>query len=277
MAWLNLFSGLIAVNSRRSPFVMSKIASFVYHDVTDDPTDSGFQRASALPYKHPKKEFLANLDIIKSANAPVITVNELDAVGEKAILLTFDDGGKSFMYIAEQLDKYNLKGHFFITTDLIGDRLFVNRQNIVELHKNGHIIGSHSHTHPNIFYRLSYEAMLEEWKISKSVLEGIISDKVVCCSIPGGDADGNSYISAAECGYSYLFDSEITMNLRYEKNITIIGRVCPKQGTDMKVVQDYVNFKGFTKARNIRGIKKIAKKILYPIYLAKRKGSLYES
>jgi len=256
---------------------MSKIAAFVYHDVTDDPTDSGFQKASALAYKHPQKEFLANLDIIRNASVPIITVNQLDAVGGKSIILTFDDGGKSFMYIAEQLDKYNLKGHFFITTGLIGERLFVNRQNIIELHKNGHIIGSHSHTHPNIFYSLSYETMVEEWKTSKSVLENIISDKVICCSIPGGDANTNSYLSAAECGYSFLFDSEITMYLRHEKNITIIGRVCPKKGTNINIVQDYVNFKGFAKARNIRAIKKLAKKIVYPIYFANRKGSLYNS
>ena len=254
---------------------MSKIAVLMYHDVTDDPTDSGFQRPSALAYKHPKSEFLGNLNVIKNAGVPIITVNQLSAMGERAILLTFDDGGKSFMYIAEQLDKYNLKGHFFITTCLIGDPLFLSKQNIVELHKNEHIIGSHSHTHPNIFYSLSYEKMLEEWSTSKAILEEIVSDKIICCSVPGVDANTNSYLSAAECGYSYLFDSEITMDLRHEKNITIIGRVSLKNGMNINVVRDYVNFKGFTKARNVRAIKKLAKKIIYPFYFAKRKGSLY--
>ena len=43
------------------------IASFLYHDVTDDPAESGFQRPSALPYKHNIGEFSQNLDQIESS------------------------------------------------------------------------------------------------------------------------------------------------------------------------------------------------------------------
>ena len=32
-----------------------KIAAFLYHEVTDDPLASGFQRKAALPYKHEGK------------------------------------------------------------------------------------------------------------------------------------------------------------------------------------------------------------------------------
>ena len=40
------------------------VASFGYHDVTDDPTESGFQRNGALPFKLGVQLFREHLDRI---------------------------------------------------------------------------------------------------------------------------------------------------------------------------------------------------------------------
>jgi len=113
--------------------------------------------------------------------------------------------------------------------------------------------------------------MMDEWSSSKAILEEIISDEVICCSVPGGDADAKTYLTARQCGYKFIFDSEITMDLRHESDALIIGRVCPKQGTNLSIVRDYANFKGFAMARNIRAVKKLAKMVIYPVYTAMRK------
>ena len=51
----------------------------------------------------------------------------------RGLLLTFDDGGKSAVRIADLLDKKGWKGHFFVTTSLIDTSGFVTPSNILDL------------------------------------------------------------------------------------------------------------------------------------------------
>lgn len=241
--------------------------TFLYHDVVENPSDSGFQRKSALPYKHKIKEFSDNLDIIFNNSDLIITINELKYHKNiKVTLLTFDDGGKSAMLIADYLEKYDLQGHFFITTSLIGDIYFLKEREIIELHARGHIIGSHSHSHPNVFNSLSFQDMVKEWSHSKSILENILKSNINACSIPGGDANKDSYYSAIDCGYKYIFNSEPTVKPRKIKDAIILGRVCPKKGTNYKTVENLSNFRGVRKQYAIRQLKNTARYILYPFY-----------
>lgn len=262
LSLLNLNSSAGQKNAGKA--LQPKIVTFLYHEATDNPSDSGFQRASALPYKHPRREFVDNLDAILRAGLPVITANDLAEVKGQALMLTFDDGGKSAMYIAEELDKRGVKGHFFITTGMIDDPCFVNKKDIVDLHRRGHVIGSHSHNHPRVFRSLTFQGMLEEWSTSKAVLEEITGGEIASCSVPGGHADGNTYLSAAQCGIRQLFDSEPTFHLRRQKDLLIIGRVCPRPGAGRRKIDDLVHFKGFGKARAMRFLKKVVKRALHP-------------
>ena len=243
----------------------SKYLTFLYHEAIDCPTDSGFQRKGALPYKHKTEEFKKNIDIIVDSGKEIITMNELNLYDE-AILISFDDGGKSSMFIADYLDKYNIKGHFFITTNLINNKYFLSKNQIIDLHKRGHIIGSHSHSHPNVFKSLSYQEMVGEWSISKKILEDILKDEINSCSVPGGDVNKDTYKSAIDCGYKYIFDSEPKVHLRKNRDSIIIGRVCPKAGTNLGTVKKMTNFKGLKKQLFIRRLKTIVKTILFPVY-----------
>src|SRR5437870_2886166 len=49
---------------------LAELATFTYHDVTDDPGDSGFQRPAAMPYKLSTAAFQGHLDAIGSAGSP---------------------------------------------------------------------------------------------------------------------------------------------------------------------------------------------------------------
>ena len=243
-----------------------EICSFTYHEVTDFPEQSGFQRRSALPYKHSVNEFLAHLDIFSKCLIPVTTLDQIDfSKSEKHILLTFDDGGISALKVASLLEERNWRGHFFITTSMIGKPCFMKSDDILDLHKRGHIIGVHSHTHPSPFYDLSYTEMLNEWNTSKLILENIIGEKVNTASIPGGDMDRNTQLSSYESGLSYLFCSEPFIHPKQNGNI-LLGRICPKKGTPIKRVEDLADFRGFFWEMAIRQIKNIIKVIVYPIY-----------
>ena len=112
------------------------VVTFLYHEVSDDPDSSGFVRKSSLHYKHKKEEFIKNIEAIKSSQIRPISINQLDENSEKhKILLTFDDGGKSAMYITDVLDKYSLLGHFFITTSKIGSQTFLSKEDIKSIFK----------------------------------------------------------------------------------------------------------------------------------------------
>ena len=64
-------------------------------------------------------------------------------------LITVDDGGVSYYtVVADRLERLGWRGHCFVTTDMIGQRGFLTRRQIRELDGRGHIIGSHSASHP---------------------------------------------------------------------------------------------------------------------------------
>ena len=243
-----------------------KICSITYHEVIDNIYDSGIIRDSAKPYKHPVGEFLDHVDIFRRNNVktpPISTINfdEEDGIYH---ILTFDDGGISNLTAADILEQNGYIGHFLITSGFIGKRGFLSKNNIRSLHERGHVIGAHSDTHPDVFYRLRYEEMLKEWKKSKSILENIIGDSVICASVPGGEMNGNTWKSSAEAGINYLFCSEPFLQPRKGDNL-LLGRVCPKQGTDYKKISNFVNLKGYPKEMGIRKIKNIVKRIYYPL------------
>lgn len=248
------------------PMGNHKYLTFLYHEAVDNPDESGFQRRSALPYKHKVQEFYDNIDIIVKNRKNIITVDKFSELSDEATLITFDDGGKSAMLIADYLDKKQIKGHFFITTSLINDPYFLSKEQVLNLHTRGHIIGSHSHSHPNVFKSLSYEKMLEEWSTSKKILEDILGTEIQSCSIPGGDANSNSYKSAKDAGYKYLFDSEPTLKVRTLDSLVIFGRICPKAGTDYQQILNFCQLKGIKKQRAIRKTKNLVKQIVFPVY-----------
>ena len=46
-----------------------RVLTLLYHEVVDDPTESGFQTPGALVYKHQTRDFLQNLDVIVRSGA----------------------------------------------------------------------------------------------------------------------------------------------------------------------------------------------------------------
>ncbi len=164
------------------------------------------------------------------------------------------------------MEAHGWTGHFFVTTGLIGTTGFFGAEDIRELHSRGHILGSHSHTHPNICYSLSKAEMLAEWQRSCEILAGIIGEPVLTASVPGGDMNRETIATAAEAGIKFLFTSEPTFRPWQESGITCFGRVCVKQDTPLAAVERLVRFEGFGRQMAIRRCKQLIKRIIAPIY-----------
>ena len=248
----------------RSP---AKLATFLYHDVADDPTESGFQRRSAMPYKQTRASFAAHLDGIAKAGRSPKRVAEVD-FGEpaKSVLITFDDGGKGALYAAEELNRRGWKGHFFVTTSLLGTRTFLDAGATRYLHSCGHVIGSHSHTHPDIFKDISFEQMVEEWRTSCGVLSDLLGAPCMTGSVPGGDVSRRVFESANEAGMKFLFTSDPILSPELEGNCWIIGRVCPKTDAPLPDIQRLAEFRGWKGMLLRRQAKTMLKTSLFPLY-----------
>ena len=250
---------------------MKKIISFVYHEVGDDPLKSGFQNLGAFPYKHKTSHFLSDLKIIFSYFQKADKVTDLDLNSRKnKLMLTFDDGGVSAMNIAILLMERNLIGHFFITTSMIGKNNFLNSNQISKIRKMGHIVGSHSHTHPNIFRDISYDQKIFEWEKSKTLLEEILNEEIICASIPGGAIDNESIRAAGSVGIKYLFNSEPTYLIKEKFGVKVFGRVAAKNTTSSNTIHKWAQGKGFLRSMLIRKIKVIIKsrlKLIFKLYL----------
>ena len=243
------------------------VASLMYHEVTDDPTTSGFQRSGALAYKHTVAAFEAHLAQIAAATGHPVLVSDLDLTRPgHHLLLTFDDGGKSALTAAALLAQRGWKGHFFIVTSLIGDRTFLDAAGIRALHAAGHVIGSHSHTHPNIFRDQAPSRMLEEWRVSADIMAQLTGAPCLTASVPGGDISARVLESADAAGIRYLFTSEPWLAPGRVGACAVLGRYSVKLSTSPARIGALVRFHGWRRAAFRRRLKVWATRALPPLY-----------
>jgi peptidoglycan/xylan/chitin deacetylase (PgdA/CDA1 family) len=245
----------------------SRVAALAYHEVTDDGRAAGFQRPGARPYKHDRAAFARHLDAIAQGPRAPELVTDLDlARPGRHLLLTFDDGGKSAVHIGDTLAARGWKGHFFIVTGLIGTRTFLSAQSIRYLRSAGHVLGSHSETHPDIFREQPFERMVEEWRVSRDTLAQLLGEPCRSASVPGGDSSPLVLRSAAAAGLAYLFTSEPVLEPEQVDGCWILGRFVPKVTTSARRIGELAQFRGWRRARLVRELKGLVRTALPGLY-----------
>lgn len=201
---------------------MNEIA-LLYHDVvrTDEFDSSGFAGADADIYKLALKTFQDHLGAIATVNSGVV--------------LTFDDGGASaYSYIADELEERGWHGYFFIATNWIGKPGFLNPAQIRELRQRGHVIGSHSCSHPSRISRYTLGDIIHEWSRSASVLAEILGESVVTASVPGGFYSEKVARAAAIAGLQTLYTSEPTTHTDTVEGCAVKGRFMIQRNTSAR-------------------------------------------
>jgi peptidoglycan/xylan/chitin deacetylase (PgdA/CDA1 family) len=207
----------------------------MYHDVAerDRPDSSGFSGADAATYKLTPEQFRNHIRAIRATKRQPMIVPNLGALPSYGthLLLTFDDGGRSALTIADILEQAGWRGHFFVTAGYIGHRAFLDANQLRELYCRGHVIGSHSLTHPTRMSRLTRSDLLEEWSTSVKILSGIVGERVRVASVPGGSYSTQVAQAAAESGIEILFTSEPTGSRRVVDGCAVLGRFVIKRWT----------------------------------------------
>jgi len=256
----------------------------LYHDVIEenDWNSSGFTGPGTSKYKLSRHEFEAHVaSIAKLRHEPPKLAHELTTASDGAVpfLLTFDDGGESAVTaVAGILKRLGWSGHFFVTAGQIGKKGFLNAEQIRSLRSEGHVVGSHSFSHPIRMSHCSEEELLTEWTSSIKILSDILNEQVDTASVPGGYYSTRVGEAAAEAGIRVLFNSEPTTALHNVLGCLVVGRYNISRGMPPGVSGDLVSGRSQERSRQwlYWNFKKLAKKFAGRPYLAARQWLLRE-
>jgi peptidoglycan/xylan/chitin deacetylase (PgdA/CDA1 family) len=215
------------------------VVTLEYHDVVERGAfdSSGFTDVGSNSYKLAVEDFEAHLRALAGTpgiGRDVRTLVEDDA-SRPAVLLTFDDGGvSSRTVIAGLLEAHGMVGHFFVTTGRVGTPAFLACADIRELVARGHVVGSHSHSHPMRMARLTAAQLRAEWTESARRLEDCTGQPVAVASVPGGYYARGVALAAAEAGIRWLFTSEPITRVWTVGECRVLGRYTLRRGASAR-------------------------------------------
>ena len=112
---------------------------------------------------------------------------------------------------------------FYIITELVGKKDYMNWDNILEMSNYGMEIGSHSCSHPN-FTLLTSKKQFYELNDSKKILEDKLGKNISSFSVPNGTYDKKVITTAFEVGYKNISISKPGLNKFPIINNTLIFR-----------------------------------------------------
>jgi peptidoglycan/xylan/chitin deacetylase (PgdA/CDA1 family) len=191
---------------------MSRLITLMFHDVYEhNPAESGFRGPAADRYKLTLMQFKRQLRSIVNArsDAPVLITEPLWPGAAIPFAISVDDGGLSYhSAVAPALAGYGWRGHCLVTTDRLGLRGFLHPHHVRELQAAGHLIGTHSATHPLRFDACGWDQLVAEWSRSRAVLEDVTGTAITLGSVPGGFYTRRVALAARAAGLEFLLTSE---------------------------------------------------------------------
>ncbi|MFT4548965.1 MAG: peptidoglycan/xylan/chitin deacetylase (PgdA/CDA1 family) [Verrucomicrobiales bacterium] len=262
-----------------------KAVTVSYHDAVTagDFAASGFIDNGASIYKLDVDEMERQFESIKALHEVAPSVArafgaDADPTEKPPLFLAFDDGGSSAAtLIAPLLEKHGWRGHFFITADRIGKAGFVDADQIRSLRDRGHVIGSHSWSHPTRMSECGREELLSEWGRSTELLGEILGEPVDVASVPGGYFSTPVARAAAASGIRFLFTSEPTKAAYDVDGCLVLGRYTLLRGMATETAADFAGSRltaAQLKQALLWKVKKLVKKVGGSGYLAVRRRIL---
>jgi len=168
------------------------LPTFMFHYIENVPADSPDQMRYNLSFSPEKlEEFLI---YFRENNIQTLTFWDLKSIiegekemPEKAVMLTFDDGHDNHYSEAfPLLEKYNMKGVFYVITDkMSNDPVHLTWDQVREIADAGHEIGSHTLTHREL-NTLGLDDLKNELEASKKKIEEEINQPIISLCYPVG-------------------------------------------------------------------------------------------
>lgn len=164
-------------------------------------------------------------------------------------VVTFDDGHISHYDLAlPVLAKHRMHSAFFITTEWVGSSNRVSQQQIRDILRAGHEIGSHSLSHP-FLPDCSDEQLRYELRDSRRKLEDILGVGVTSISLPYGRWDRRVFRACREAGYTKVYTSDPWLPAAMREGIMSSGRLTIRNSFTTDDLHSLLTAKGLAKLR----------------------------
>ena len=243
----------------------------MYHNIGPDGRSYPDLSPSATSYFVRQSEFARHLAEVNNSGGHAMTYQQIGSFYDastgqrrrgqrRAIFFTFDDGWAGTVETGGPLlEQHHYQAVVFVTTDFLGRRHFLSRGALSRLDQNIFRIGSHARTH-RMLSLLSEPEIREELETSKKLLEDVTGYEVDFLSIPNGAVNARIRRIGLECGYRYIFDSEVRVN-RLGGSPAAIGRVAVMHDTSISAFGRFVR-QQITPERLRRAALQVPKRLL---------------
>src|SRR5262249_27550630 len=104
--------------------------------------------------------------------------------------------------------------------------------------KRGHVIGTHSCSHPPRISHCSSVQLHDEWERSCSFLSDVLGEPIRTGSVPGGYYSRGVANAAVRAGVRMLFTSEPTVGVKHAGDCAIFGRFMVQRSTSPQVAAE---------------------------------------
>ncbi len=201
----------------------------MYHHIRENPHPENIVWQTL----HISPKFLdEELNYLETHNFHVIGLDDLyealtsgKALPENPIVLTFDDGYRSFYENAfPLLKKHNMKAIDFVITQGVGASAYLTWDEIAEMDRSGLIqFGAHTRHHANL-PDLSHNSIIEEIKGSKADLESHLHKKIDWFAYPYGSYNDFAISVVEEAGFKGAV-STIYGPIQSKDNLFLMHRI----------------------------------------------------
>jgi peptidoglycan/xylan/chitin deacetylase (PgdA/CDA1 family) len=189
-------------------------ACLMYHSLAD----GRFPDTLYPKYTTTRAAFAEHLCALKDSGYRITTfcdILNLSVTGTWAgnlCVLSFDDGHKSSLDLAELMNAAGVRGTFFLTMNYCRDRAdFLKPLEIRELAAAGFDFGTHGASH-RALSRMPEAEMRAELGDSKRWLEDVLGRPVQTMSLPAGQGNAAVRQAAFELGYQLVGNSVERLN-----------------------------------------------------------------
>jgi peptidoglycan/xylan/chitin deacetylase (PgdA/CDA1 family) len=182
-------------------------ACLMYHSLSD----GRFPDREYAKYTTTREMFAEHLRLLMHKGFRLASFGDLlrrlqsgRPISSEFCVLTFDDGHKSSLDLAEVMVQAGVRGTFFVTMNYCRERNdFLKPEEIRQLTKENFDFGTHGVTH-RALSRMPHDQMRAELRDSKAWLEDIIGKSVRSMSLPAGQGSTAVFETAYELGYQLV-------------------------------------------------------------------------
>jgi len=182
--------------------------------------DTGF-RISMRVYAKSRSDKCGMTDSLRNTS---LHLNANIQIPEKSLVITFDDGwADNYTNVFPILKEYKLTATVFVITGSVGQKNYMDWNQLREMSGAGISIHSHTVSHKPLA-QLSKAEIEYELKTSKKTIEDALGTQVNFLSLPHGVYNKQVFESAQKAGYIAVCISEPGYSHEY-KNLPVMKRI----------------------------------------------------